>query len=554
MIEASAYRLEIERNNLYARVSSPGGEELARLSLFAAFDRDGARDETLGLETTVEGATLTIVRRSTLWERAVTTIECRDDELEVRSFVEGAGALGAVHLLGGRSLVAGAPLGPLPSGANATALFTPNPGDPGRLVVGPEETAAIGVMGDGGPGRGHWFFTPAPLVFALQSPASGWLGISLVAPVEELRFVEAELRGGDKAFQLVLDYEGHTSVDGRFEAPAVLLTPGLADGYAAVTHYRAALEARGLVPARKAAGAAWWTEPIFCGWGAQCALEGPAADNATQPNYDAFLGALAAHGVEPGTVVIDDKWQTRYGTNEPDESKWPDLKAWISEQHSKGRRVLLWWKAWDPEGLPPELCIRTADGSPVALDPTNDDAAELLRRTMHALLSLDGLDADGLKVDFTARTPAGAALELAGDSWGMALLHELLRVVYAAVKDAKPDALVITQTPHPAFVDVSDMIRLNDMLRLDDPGPLPPVLPQMRHRAAIAAAACPELLIDTDDWTIPDKRTWREYLDAKLELGVPSLYYATRLDLTGEELDDDDYAALRESWQRWRSR
>ncbi len=103
---------------------------------------------------------------------------------------------------------------------------------------------------------------------------------------------------------------------------------------------------------------------------------------------------------------------------------------------------------------------------------------------MHELLAPDGLDADGLKVDFTARTPAGAALELAGDTWGIALLHELLRVVYAAAKEAKPDALVITQTPHPGFVDVTDMIRLNDMLRLDDPGPLPPVLPQMRHRAA----------------------------------------------------------------------
>ncbi len=32
----------------------------------------------------------------------------------------------------------------------------------------------------------------------------------------------------------------------------------------------------------------------------------------------------------------------------------------------------------------------------------------------------------------------------------------------------------------------------------------------------------------------------------KPEIGVPSLYYATHLDATGEALDDDDYAALRE--------
>jgi hypothetical protein len=554
MIEARTYRVEVERNNLYAHLSSPEGEELARLSLFASFDRLDARDETLSLETTIDSRTLTVERRSTIWGRAVTTIECRDDELEIRTSVEGEGRLGVVRLLGGRSLVAGAPIGLLPSGANATARFTPNPGDPGRLVLGADENAVVGVAGDGGPGRGHWFFTPAPLAFALQSPSSGWLGIAVVAPVEELRFVEAELRGGDRAFHLVLDYEGQTTLRGRFDAPAVVLSPGLADGYEAVTRYRATLESRGLVPERTAAAADWWSEPIFCGWGAQCALDGPAADNATQTNYDAFLAALDAHDVRPGTVVLDDKWQAEYGTNEPDEAKWPDLKRWIAERHADGRRVLLWWKAWDPEGLPPELCVRTPAGTPVAFDPTNADAAALLRRSLHALLAPEGLDADGLKVDFTARTPAGAALELAGDSWGIALLHELLRVVYAAAKDAKPDALVITQTPHPGFVDVTDMIRLNDMLRLDDPGPLPPVLPQMRHRAAITAAACPELLIDTDDWTIPDKRTWRAYVEEKLELGVPSLYYATRLDLTGEELDDDDFAALRASWQRWRSR
>ena len=80
------------------------------------------------------------------------------------------------------------------------------------------------------------------------------------------------------------------------------------------------------------------------------------------------------------------------------------------------------------------------------------------------MLGPDGLDADGLKVDFTARTPTGRALTATGGSWGIALLHELLSIVYAAAKEAKPDALVITHTPHPSFVDVTDMIRLNDII------------------------------------------------------------------------------------------
>ena len=83
--------------------------------------------------------------------------------------------------------------------------------------------------------------------------------------------------------------------------------------------------------------------------------------------------------------------------------------------------------------------------------------------------------------------------------------------------------------------------------------PRPAVVPQMRYRAAVAHAACPELLVDTDDWCITDLATWREYLAVKNELGVPSLYYATHIDLTGEALEPQDYDALRESWAEWRA-
>ena len=106
---------------------------------------------------------------------------------------------------------------------------------------------------------------------------------------------------------------------------------------------------------------------------------------------------------------------------------------------------------------------------------------------------------------------------------------------------------MITQTPHPAFADVADMIRLNDMIggrrlrRAADDVP----------RARSTRAAVPELLVDTDDWRIPSREAWREYLAVKHELGVPSLYYATHVDVTGEALEREDYKALREAWERW---
>jgi hypothetical protein len=87
------------------------------------------------------------------------------------------------------------------------------------------------------------------------------------------------------------------------------------------------------------------------------------------------------------------------------------------------------------------------------------------------------------------------------------------------------------------------------MLRLEDNGPTPSVLPQMRYRAEVVRAACPELLIDTDDWCAPSLAEWREYFAAKTSLGVPSLYYAEALDLTGEAFQPEDYDALRRAFR-----
>jgi hypothetical protein len=76
----------------------------------------------------------------------------------------------------------------------------------------------------------------------------------------------------------------------------------------------------------------------------------------------------------------------------------------------------------------------------------------------------------------------------------------------------------------------------------------------MRYRAAVARAALPGHLVDTDDWCAPDLATWRRFLETKLDLGVPALYYATGLDLSGEAFEEDDYAAIRRVWATYRAR
>jgi hypothetical protein len=73
----------------------------------------------------------------------------------------------------------------------------------------------------------------------------------------------------------------------------------------------------------------------------------------------------------------------------------------------------------------------------------------------------------------------------------------------------------------------------------------------MRHRPRIVRASCPDLLIDTDDWAMPDLATFREYRDVQAELGIPALYLASHIDTTLEPLEESDYRAIRDLWSRF---
>jgi hypothetical protein len=422
------------------------------------------------------------------------------------------------------------------------------------------------VVGGSLPGRGHWFFTPAPFLLAGHADpdadpatAHGWQTLELRCSTDEATFTElryASLLGG---FSLELAYEGQTVVDGSFTTPALAIRVAQPPPYRALADHAERLRAAGLAPrVDRPSRPAWWTRPIFCGWGEQNRAARMEAVNPTtlsrRDRYDAWLDVLEAHGVVPGTIVIDDRWQATYGRNEPDPERWPELRAWIGDRHTRNQRVLLWFKAWDPEGLPLEACVTDALGTAVAADPTSPAYENILRSSMRQMLGRDGLDADGLKVDFTAQSPSGEGLRRAGTEWGVALLHRLCELVYRCAKEQKPEALVVSHTASPLFTDVTDMIRLNDLMRLSDPDPVTPAVAQMTHRARVAGSIEPGMLIDTDDWCMPSLEEWRAYLAVKPMLGVPALYYATGLDYSGEPFTDADYAAIRSAWTEYEAR
>jgi hypothetical protein len=164
------------------------------------------------------------------------------------------------------------------------------------------------------------------------------------------------------------------------------------------------------------------------------------------------------------------------------------------------------------------------------------------------MISPQDYDADGFKIDFTARIPAGPGLKVHGDTWGLELMRLYLSILHSEAKRVKPEALIMAHTPHPYLENVVDMIRLNDINGSRD------INKSMTHRARVASIACPNLIIDTDNWPMPNKAAWRAYIRLQPELGVPSLYSVTHIDSTGEALDAEDYVLIRESWEQYRKR
>lgn len=519
-----------------------------------------------------EQSTFSVRASSSIWEAKTYRFVCAPDRFRYEVTVEGDGRIEETTFLGGYcSAQPRWGSGYFLSGHRFTRGFNPEPNAEDRWYFDPDGARTIDLTGGPMPGKRHWFFTPAPFCYALETGV-GWMGIGLEAAPGAGRFTEFRYTGGG-GFFLTVPYEGSVRVDGTLTLPALGFDFAPTE-FDALSAHVAALRASGAAPLPQRQESSWWSRPIFCGWGAQCAraaaldgyrstgddaVDGPAfllsmpraPDGARQDVYEEFLETLDAHDVRPGTVTIDDKWQARYGENDVDTEKWPDLAGFIRACHERGQRVLLWLKAWDVEGVPDDECIRNREGTRLGVDPTHPAYERRLRSSVRRMLSAEGYGADGFKIDFTHRVPVGPGLISFGEERGLELMKRYLANIYTEAKAAKPDALIMTHTPHPYLADVVDMIRLNDMVdlsRLADPSVGSDIVRTVSMRARVARIAMPEALIDTDNWPVRNKAMWREYLRLQPLVGVPSLYFADRIDVTQERFDLNDYELIREIW------
>ena len=554
-LTADTYSLTFPPDRPFVNLEDRNGKRLAELFVLASVHPLNGRDDTVQIgtwETVASGdeVIFSLALESAVWDCKIVRFRCRPHRFMYELEVEGQGSLSEASYFGGyQSAQVRWGSGFFWSGQHFKRGFNPEPNADEINFFPAAESSRIALLGVPLPGRSDWFFTPPPFCFGFEGDGS-WMGLGVHAGPGENRFTEYGYHGGHSCFYLSLAFDGHTQVHGRYQLPAIDFDFGTGP-YEVLAEHVKSLYISGSVP--KPAGRSrldWWYEPIFCGWGEQSYLaardKGKAPDYARQALYEGFLETLDANGVNPGIVVIDDKWQANYGENRVDDSKWPDLPGFIRRQHEIGRKVLLWFKAWDPEGIPVEECITNARNLPLSVDPSNPSFEKRLRETIHILLSPEGYDADGFKIDFTARIPSGPGIHLYGDIWGLELMKRYLEIIYNAAKQVKPDALIITHTPHPYLAEVLDMIRLNDINKDKD------VRAAMTHRAILVNIACPDAIIDTDNWPITNKSVWRDYLRLQPELGVPALYYASHIDSTLEPLEERDFKLIRQVWAKHR--
>ena len=293
---------------------------------------------------------------------------------------------------------------------------------------------------------------------------------------------------------------GARGVDGLMRTPRIVLIPA-PSAYETVGRYVGVLLESGLARRPHRATPAWWERPIVCGWGHQCyqadlfrirsSPERP-PDNAaytlcTQATYRDMLCRLDAQGMPWGIVVIDARWFLAGGLKNVDTGRWPDLRGFIDAEHRQGRKVLLWWAPWDPEGVPAEECIRylpdaqggrknrpgrvakfgtPAPGKKLAVDITLSVVRQRIRNQVRELLGPSGFNADGFKIDHVSAAPGVYGMdfpEASGRLFGIEATRSCLRLLYETAKDVKPDALIIGQSPDPYLADVQDMLRLGDV-------------------------------------------------------------------------------------------
>ncbi|MFC1726362.1 hypothetical protein ACFL4T_12110, partial [candidate division KSB1 bacterium] len=545
------YHLRFDNpNKPYVKIFS-NWRLFAKVYFLSGLNSGDKKDNIYGFDLHVKEAKkfieIKITANSSIWGKVEYFFLCREDYFEYYYVVNGSGKLNELFYFGSYD-INGNFQG---SVHNFPLVFSPEPNYIDRRYYKSWESTSIDMISDDERKINHWMFAPPPLCYSIKFTRRNWISASLIPGKGEYNFLEYKYNGG-KGFSFSLTYNDNYHINGRFETPHLVFSFKNQDEYLALNRHVELYKNLRTESVEKKEPFTWWTAPIFCGWGEQVVQalldNGKPQDYADRKFYDKMLKTLEENDIDPGIVIIDDKWQKNYGLNDVDTNKWSDLRGFIDKQHTIGRKVLLWYPLWLCEGVPESACLKK-EGKAVAVDVTHPDFEKRIEKICHNLLSEDKgcMNADGFKVDFNEHFPKDRDLEIYGNIYGMEMLKKFLETIYLNSKRIKNDALIITQNPNPYYADVTDMIRLNDI----HPGTRK-VFSVMEHRQKVAKTAIPGILIDTDNWSGPSLKEWRNYMKKQAVLGVPSLYFVTRVDGTLEKFSKKDYRLIKRIWTRYK--
>ena len=248
------------------------------------------------------------------------------------------------------------------------------------------------------------------------------------------------------------------------------------------------------------------------------------------------LDFLIGKSINYNIIIIDYGWFIDNGDWTPNTKRFKNFKATIKTLQSMGKKVLVWYSPYFvAEDTPtyqnnPDIVVNKKDGSKFFImrfrtekyfqsDYTHPGMRQAALRDIQFLLSPEGLDADGIKVDCTHQPPLIDSV-FHDPSWGLGerFHYNASKFIYDEAKKIKPACCINATAGNPFFNNTYDIHRIHDALEYNV---------DAYEERAWAAWFCESGINDLDDWPSYDLYTVRSNL-RKIAYGVPSIYAARK--------------------------
>ncbi|MFH1615561.1 MAG: hypothetical protein ABIG61_10825 [Planctomycetota bacterium] len=388
------------------------------------------------------------------------------------------------------------------------------------------------------------YFSPPPQVLSLRMPA-GWFSMGLSRLPDSNVFKLTSDRG-----LLVETPCGHLSFSDaeEYAAPGVFFMFPAA-GWEALALYRQILIERDIVtdtPIEQRNLPGWWKWPFYCTYGDQMMELQRNEYQDIDWGCDAYNSQWVRNSVEhvesklgrQFNVIIDAFWTEPNNFDPVPSERFKDMKELIKWCHDRGHKVLLWCKPFvtSTQGecgtLAKKYGVLKA-GSDYHIDYTSPGADAYLKELCEGYFSADGLDADGMKMDFLNQLagPDKCCYCCPQAGIGMREVALFCRKFSEIARGIKRDVCINFSAADVRFSEFISMNRLHDVHAS---------LEEKLRRARISAAASPNTIIDSDGAVMFSHWLEEHYLLAAL-FGTCSLYYSRVL--------HDNVAITEEEWK-----